>query len=106
MMTVAVRKRSRSMSGGVWYVGTVGPYYFEALVFAEPSKYGIDGGQVSKLFILDKPRRQGGRQLACYERGWELRPEDAKASLETHWPTVQEAVRVVVEEICRMEREQ
>ena len=105
MKTVRVRKRSRSMSGGVWYVGTVGSFYFEALVFAEPSKYGIDDGQVSKLLILDKPRRQGGRELACYERGWELRPEDAEASLATDWRTVHEAVRVVVEETSRMERE-
>jgi len=104
-MILKVRKRSRSLSGGTWYVGTVGPYYFEALVFLEGSRYGIDGGQVSKLLVLDKPRRQGGRELACYERGWELRPEDAEASPESDWRTVQKAVRTVVEQTSRMERE-
>lgn len=105
MVTVTVKMRSRSLSGGVWYVGTVGTYYFEALVFSEPSKYGIDGGQVSKLLILDKSRRQGGKELACYERGWEVRPENAEVSFEIDWRTVQEAVRVVVDETSRMERE-
>ena len=73
---ITVTKSSRSLSGGTWYVGTAGSYYFEALVFCEPSRFGIDEGQVSKLYVFDKPRSQDGHELACYERGWELRPKE------------------------------
>ncbi len=42
--------------------------------YAEPSEaYGIDGGRVSKLTI----RRYGeSRDLANYDRGWDIEPAD------------------------------
>jgi hypothetical protein len=104
-MSIKITRTSRSLSGGTWYVGRVGPYRFEALVFPEPSQYGIEGGQISKLCLLDKPRRQGGRELAAYERGWELRPEEAGEALGVDWRAVQEAVQTVVAETSRRERE-
>jgi hypothetical protein len=104
-MQVRITSTSRSLSGGTWYVGTVGRYHFEALVFAEPSQYGIDGGQVSKLCLLDGPRKQGGRELACYERGWELRPEDASQALGVDWHETHQAIDQVVAEVSRRERE-
>ena len=94
-MKLTITKQGRALSGATWYVGTVGSYYFEALVFAEPSQYGIDGGQVSKLAILDRSRKQGGRELACYDRGWEVRPEEAGGN----WREVQAAVEVIVGEL-------
>ncbi len=103
-MDVEITRISRSLSGGRWYVGRVGPYRFEALVFAEPSQYGIDGSRVSKLCLLDRPRKQGGRELAAYERQWELRPEEAAQALGVDWREVQEAVRTVVAETSRRER--
>jgi hypothetical protein len=103
-MQIEIMHTSRSLSGGRWYVGRVGPYRFEALVFAEPSRHGIDGGQVSKLCLLDRPRREGGRELAAYERQWELRPEEAAKALGVDWRAVQEAVHTVVEETSRRER--
>ncbi len=103
-MQIEITRTSRSLSGGTWYVGRVGRYRFEALVFAEPSQYGIDGGQVSKLCLLDRPRRQGGRELAAYERQWELRPEEAAQVLGVDWSEVQDAVQTVVAETSRRER--
>ncbi len=103
-MRIEITRTSRSLSGGTWYVGRVGTYRFEALAFAEPSRHGIGGGQVSKLCLLDGPRRQGGRELATYERGWELRPEQAAKALGVDWREVQEAVRAVVAETGRRER--
>jgi len=77
-------------------VGRVGSYHFEALVFAEPSQYGIDGGQVSKLYVWDGPRGKRRKTLSVHERGWELEPDDS----------VRPAVGFLVQELSRGEREQ
>ncbi len=90
-MEVHVTATHGSLSGGAWYVGRVDTYHFEALVFAEPSQYGIDGGQVSKLYLFDGPRGKRRKQLAVYERGWELEPEEAMAPV----------VEVLVAELSR-----
>jgi len=94
-MEVRITGKHGGMGGGVWYVGRVEKRHFEALVFTEPSQYGIGGGQVSKLFLWDGPKKKRGKALAVYERGWELEPG--------------EDVRVIVEglvaELSRRERE-
>lgn len=43
---------------------------FSVKKFAEGSKYGIDGGKISKLFIKDNQNNI----LACYDRGWDVKP--------------------------------
>jgi hypothetical protein len=94
-MEVRITGQHGSLAGGLWYIGRVGSYHFEALVFAEPSQYGIDGGQVSKLYLWDGPKKKRGKALAVYERGWELEPgEDVCA-----------VVEMLVEELSRRERE-
>jgi len=95
-MDLRVTGKHGGLGGGVWYVGRVGGYHFEALVFAEPSQYGIDGGQVSKLYVWDGPNKKRGKALAVYERGWELEPgEDGRP-----------VVEFVVQELSHREREQ
>jgi hypothetical protein len=94
-MEVRITGQHGSLAGGLWYVGRVGGYHFEALVFAEPSQYGIDGGQVSKLYLWDGPKRKRGKALAVYERGWELEPEEG----------VRGVVETLVAELSRRERE-
>lgn len=52
----------------------------QALVFEEPSEYGIDGGRVSKLFVYT-PTMPGvcGDELLGYDRRyWTTRPTDSK----------------------------
>jgi len=83
------------LGGGVWCVGRVGGYHFEALVFAESSQYGIDGGQVSKLYLWAGPKKKRGETLAVYERGWELEPGDE----------VRPVVEFLVQELSRREHE-
>ena len=94
-MEVRITGKHGGMGGGVWYVGRVGSYHFEALVFTESSQYGVGGGQVSKLYLWEGTKRTRGKALAVYERGWELEPD--------------EDVRVIVEglvaELSRRERE-
>lgn len=76
-MEVRTASTHSSLSGGAWYVGRAEQRHFEALVFAEPSQYGIGGGQVSKLHLWDRPKKQRSQVVAAYERGWELEPEEA-----------------------------
>ena len=83
-MEVRVTGQHGSLAGGLWYVGRVGSYHFEALVFVEPSQYGLGGGQVSKLYLWDGPKKKRGKALVVYERGWELEPgEEVRAVVET-----------------------
>jgi hypothetical protein len=95
-MGIKVTSRHSGIGGGTWYIGRVGTYHFQALVFAEPSQYGIDGGQVSKFYLLDKPRKKSGKELAVYDRGWELEPAEADRPV----------VETLLAELSRREREQ
>jgi len=94
-MEVRITGKHGGMGGGAWYVGRAGDYHFEALVFTEPSQYGIDGGQVSKLYVWAGPKRKRGKALVVYERGWELEPDEE----------VRPVVEMLVEELSRRERE-
>lgn len=50
-------------------------YYYEAKVFERPSQFGIDGGNISKLYV--KRLDDGdGRVVAHYDRGWDIKPAD------------------------------
>jgi len=94
-MEVRITAMHGSLSGGAWYVGRVESYHFEALVFVEPSQYGIGGGQVSKLYLWAGPKKKRGKPLAVYERGWELEPEEA----------MRPVIEGLVEELSRRARE-
>jgi len=54
-----------------WVQGKCGKCTFEAKVFDERSKYGINEGRVSKLTIYDK----NNSWLANYDRDWDIEPE-------------------------------
>jgi hypothetical protein len=54
-----------------WCHGVVGNYTFKALVFKEPSRFGINKGKVSKLMIKD----QCNTIIVNYERSWDIRPK-------------------------------
>ena len=95
-MQIKVTRTHRGPSGGTWYVGRVDGRHFEALVFAEPSQYGIDGGQVSKLYLWTGPKKKSGQEVAVFERGWELEPDEDTRLV----------VDCLVQELSRREREQ
>lgn len=52
-----------------WVSGTIGDFRFSAKVYGAPSKYGIDGGRVSRLEI-----KKGTMPVVNYERGWDIQP--------------------------------
>lgn len=67
----------------MWDEGKIGSYLYEVKHFYEPSKFGIDGGKISKLFIRDSKR-----QIVCsYDRGWDAEPVNDE---------VKEAVRKIM----------
>ena len=42
------------------------------LAFDEPSRYGIDNGRISKLYIVERTRTL---KVVCnYDRGWIVKP--------------------------------
>ena len=56
----------------MWIDGTNGPYYYQAKIFDEPSRYGIKNGRVSKLVIYDTD----GKLCCQYDRGWVIKPDN------------------------------
>ena len=59
---------------GIWLLGAVDDYPFEAKVCDENSGFGIDCGRVIKLHIRGK---QASGEIAAYERGWDRFPKGA-----------------------------
>ena len=59
----------------MWSNGRIGDFEFWVKHYEGGSEFGIDGGQVSKLLI----RRVGEtNDLLAYDRGWDIRSEDAE----------------------------
>ena len=44
--------------------------------YEEPSRYGIEKGRISKLTL-----RQGGVEVANYDRGWDIKPQTPEAEV-------------------------
>mgnify|MGYP005775497811 CR=1 FL=1 len=59
--------------------------------YDNPSKYGIDGGRISKLML-----KIGDEIVANYDRGWDIRPMNEAAET---------ALRILVHEIDWREKE-
>ena len=57
--------------GNIYYANK--KYVFNIKRFEEGSKYGINGGCISKLFIWDN---QSATYLVSYERGWVRKPQN------------------------------
>lgn len=56
----------------MWTCGDVNGYHYEIKHYQAPSEdYGIDGGKISKLYIS-----KNRKAYACYDRGWDLRPDE------------------------------
>lgn len=60
----------------LWINGNVSAngkeYRINAKVFLDGSEFGIDNGQISKLFIVDKSTN---KTIVNYDRGWETKPD-------------------------------
>lgn len=58
-----------------WHIYTddTGEYIVHIVMFDEPSKYGIDGGRISKLYIK---RKKPFITLCNYDRGFDILPTE------------------------------
>lgn len=59
----------------MWKEGTIkiqnSIFHYWVKVYDEPSRFGIDGGRISKLML----KRKG--EIVCnYDRGWDIKPVD------------------------------
>jgi hypothetical protein len=59
---------------GIWLLGTVDDYIFEAKVCDEASGFGIDCGRVIKLHARKYCEDKKGKEIFAYERGWDKYP--------------------------------
>ena len=59
---------------GIWLLGTVDEYIFEAKVCDEASGFGIDCGRVIKLHARKYCDDNKGKEIFAYERGWDKYP--------------------------------
>ena len=71
---VIARTTRRAAGAGTWAIGTLNGHRFEGLVFpehAECTDYELDDSRISKLWLAELG---GGRTVANFDRGWDIRP--------------------------------
>lgn len=58
----------------MWTNGIINGFDFCVKHFEEGSRFGINNGRISKLWIA-----KNGKVYANYDRGWDVRPTDPEA---------------------------
>lgn len=74
------RGRGDAKHTSQWVKGTVAGFKFECLVFpdhAESSSFELGESRISKLWLGD---RLTGREVASFDRGWDVRPTSPEAA--------------------------
>ena len=59
---------------GEWSKGEINGYKFQVKHYEKGSKWGIDGGRISKLWV-----EKDGVEAANYDRGWDVLPASDEA---------------------------
>ncbi len=62
---------------GTWTQGITNGFNWSIKHYEQGSEYGIDGGRISKLWIQ---RERNGEIIANYDRGWDIKPNEATAA--------------------------
>ncbi len=60
--------------GRNWLSGKIGNLNFQAKVYKEDSRFGINNGNVSKLMVWP----EYGPIIVNYDRGWDIKPKNAE----------------------------
>lgn len=58
----------------MWSTGEIRGCKFEVKHYGQGSKFGIDGGRISKLWVT-----KDGIEIASYDRGWDVLPATSEA---------------------------
>ena len=76
-------KKSRCIDAKVlehgWIDGKVDNYRFQAKVYDEGSRFGIEGGRNSKLEVWDGQNRRNSDRILSYDRGWDKKANGEEA---------------------------
>ena len=59
----------------MWEEGTFKGLKWSAKIFNEGSKYGINGGRVSKLWVSNGGKIGDREVYLNYDRGWDIEPK-------------------------------
>jgi hypothetical protein len=71
---VIARKSRHTGVPGIWAIGTLNGYRFEALVFSEHAEcpdYELGDSRISKLWLKEL---NSGKTVANFDGGWDVRP--------------------------------
>lgn len=75
-----------TQTNGLWKDGRLqlagGLFHFWIKRFDEGSGFGIDGGKISKLTIKNE---RTGKEVANYDRGWDIEPKTKSAKAALDW---------------------
>ena len=74
---MSINSKDVKLLGDYWVEGTVHGFHFQAKVYRNGSKFGIDDGRISKLVVWDKNYREanrGSEAIISYDRGWDKQP--------------------------------
>ena len=67
----------------MWKKGTLNingnTYFYEIKVYEGGSRFGIDGGKISKLWMSEN-----SCTVCNYDRGWDIKPETGTAAAEAY----------------------
>jgi len=64
-----------------WIDGIINGFRFQAKIYDEDSKFGIENGRVSKLTVWDEQKRKSGSgsgDILSYDRGWDKKPSSSE----------------------------
>lgn len=78
----------KKLRGG-WYMGYIDRCQFRAKVYDTGSKFGINGGRVSKLEVWSKFAEVPETDFR-YDRGW-----DKKPATDEHWEFLRDLLEVL-----------
>lgn len=67
-----------------WHIGAYNGFRWGAKIYDEGSRFGIDDGRVSKLFIYDADNNE----VVSYERGWGRKPDKSDKALMTLYKAI------------------
>lgn len=76
-----IQRRSYGSPGGTWVNGVIANHTFEALVFpdhAQSESYELGDSRISKLWLRDDAPAPK-KEVACFDRGWDRKPETPTA---------------------------
>ena len=75
-LTSFINRFNFSARKPIWVEGTIRKYFYCLKVYRSPSKFGINGGKISKLEIW-----KNDLLVVRYDRGWDKKPSTQELAI-------------------------